>query len=407
MEVVYPRCAGLDVHLRTVVACVRIAEGKTHQQEVRTFPTTVMELGKLSDWLESHGVTHVVMESTGVYWQPVWQVLNGQFELTLANARHVKNVPGRKTDVNDAMWLADLMAHGLVRGSFVPPAEVQEARELTRTRTQLMREVAQHTQRIQKMLEKGNIKLSTVLTHVLGVTGRRIIRALIDGETDPEKLVSLRRGKIKASVDEMREALRGRLTEGQRVLLLVHLHQVEQLEKSVEVIERRLDEVLRPFRAQRELILTHPGVSGTIASIVQAEVGNDVGRFASAAHLVSWAGLCPGSDESAGRTRSSRIRQGNQWLKTALVQGAWAASRKKGSAVREQYQRLKAKRGAKKAIVAVAASMLTSLYYMLSRGVPYAAPVRTLDARTKQHATHRLVSRLKSLGFQVHLKPAA
>jgi len=403
----YPRCAGLDVHLRTVVACIRIAEGRTLRQEVRTFATTTSGLLALSDWLSAEGVTHVVMESTGVYWQPVWHVLEGTFELTLANARHVRNVPGRKTDVNDSMWLADLLAHGLVQGSFVPPAPIQEARDLTRTRTQLTREIAKHTQRIQKTLEKANIKLETVLTHVLGVTGRAIIRAIIEGQTDPDALLALRRGKIKATVDEMREALLGRPTESHRLLLRIHLHQIEELEKSIDLIEHRLEEVLRPFRREFELLLTIPGVSTTIASIILAEIGADMSRFPSSAHLVSWAGLCPGNDESAGKKRSTRLRKGDTWLKTALVQGAWAATRKKNSTLRAQYYRLKPRRGGKKAAVALAASMLTSAFHMLTRAVPYAEAAPITDPRRQKETAKRLVFRLKHLGFDVQIRPAA
>ena len=407
MEVLYPRCAGLDVHLKTVVACVRLVEGRSLHQEVRTFATTTSGLLALSDWLGSEGCTHVVMESTGVYWQPVWHVLEESFELTLANAHHVRNVPGRKTDVNDAMWLADLLAHGLVQGSFIPPEPIQEARDLTRTRTQLTRELARHTQRIQKTLEKANFKLETVLTHVLGVTGRAIIRAIIEGQTDPEALLALRRGKIKASIGEMREALRGRTTESHRLLLQIHLHQVEELEKSIAIIEQRLEEVLRPFRPEFDLLMTIPGVSVTIASIILAEIGADMSRFPSSVHLVSWAGLCPRSDESAGKKRSTRLKNGDTWLRTALVQAAWAATRKKDSTLRAQYYRIKARRGGKKSAIAVAASILTAAYHMLKRNLPYAEAAPVTNPRRKEQAARRLVFRLEHLGFDVQIRPAA
>lgn len=407
MRLIYKRCAGLDVHLKTVVACARICDGALFQQEVRTFRTTVAGLSALSDWLESFGVTHAVMESTGIYWQPVWHVLSPRIELMLSNAKHVKNLPGRKTDVNDATWLAELLAHGLVRGSFVPPPAIQEARDLTRTRSQLTREIGRHTQRIQKTLEKGNIKLTTVLTHVLGVTGRLILEALIAGETDVDRLLMLRRGRIKATSEEMREALRGYLTENHRFLLKAHLNHVEGLERTIQSIDARLEEVLRPFRASLDLLVTVPGVSHTVASIVIAEVGDDMTRFPTDAQIVSWGGLCPGNDESAGKKRSSRTRQGDTWLKTALVQAAWAATRKKDSALRAKYLRLKARRGAKKAIVAVAAELLRSIYYMLLRREPYKDRLPAPDVQHKQHTTRRLVSRLKNLGFEVQLRPAA
>jgi transposase len=408
VEVVHPRCAGLDVHQKTVVACARVVEGRTFRQEVKTFATTTAGLLQLSDWLSSQGCTHVVMESTGIYWKPVWYVLEGAFELLLANAGHVRNVPGRKTDVNDAMWLADLLAHGLIQGSFVPPTPIQEARDLTRTRTQLTREIAQHTQRIQKTLEQANIKLTEVLTHVLGATGRAILEALIAGQTDPDGLVQLRRGKLKASPDELRDALDGRVRDHHRFLLRLHLDQIDALEKAVQNIERRLEVVLAPFRSQLDLLMTIPGVSRATAFILLAEIGADMSHFPSSAHLVSWAGLCPRSDQSAGKHRSTRLRPGDTWLKTALVQSAWAASRKKESYLRAQYYRLKARRGGKKAVIAVAASMLTAAYYILLRDVPYQDLGPTFPDRQHKEATaRRLIARLRHLGLEVEIKSAA
>jgi transposase len=408
VEVIHPRCAGLDVHQKMVVACARVMEGRSLQQEVRTFSTTTAGLLQLSDFLSSHGCTHVVMESTGIYWKPVWHVLEGSFELVLANAGHVRNVPGRKTDVNDATWLADLLAHGLIRGSFVPPVPIQEARDLTRTRTQLNREIAQHTQRIQKTLEQANIKLTEVITHVLGVTGRAILEALIAGQSDPDALVQLRRGKLKASEQELREALDGRVRDHHRFLLRLHLDQIDALEKAVETVERRLEVVLSPFREKLELLTTIPGVSSTTAAILLAEIGPDMSQFHSSPHLVSWAGLCPRSDQSAGKRRSTHLRQGNTWLKTALVQSAWAAARKKDSYLRGQYYRLKARRGGKKAAVAVAASMLTAAFHILLRGVPYQDLGPTFpDRRHKEVTVRHLVSRLRNLGIDVEIKSAA
>ena len=408
MEVIHSRCAGLDVHQKTVVACARVVEGRSVQQDVRTFSTTTAGLLELSDWLSGHGCTHVVMESTGVYWKPVWYVLEGAFELVLANAGHVRNVPGRKSDVSDAMWLADLLAHGLIKGSFVPPTPIQEARDLTRTRTQLNREIAQHTQRIQKTLEQANVKLTEVITHVLGVTGRAILEALISGQSDPDGLLLLRRGKLKASEQELREALQGRVRDHHRFLLRLHLDQIDALEKAVQTIERRLEVVLSPFRSQLELLMTIPGVSRTTAFILLAEIGEDMSQFLSSSHLVSWAGLCPRSDQSAGKRRSTRLREGNIWLKTALVQSAWAAARTKDSYVRGQYYRLKARRGGKKAAVAVAASLLTAAYYILLRSVPYHDLGPTFPERRHKEATvRRLVSRLRNLGLQVEIKSAA
>ena len=408
MEVVHPRCAGLDVHKETVVACVRVIEGRRVQQQVRTFPTTTHELLRLSDWLTESGCTQVAMESTGVYWKPVWHVLEGSFELVLANAGAIRNVPGRKTDVNDAMWIADLLARGLIRGSFVPPTPVQELRDLTRTRTQLVREAARHTQRIQKTLEDANLKLAGLITDILGVTGRAILEALIAGETDLDALANLRRRGIKASHDELVEALRGSMRDHHRFLLRLHLRQIEALQQAVRDLEGRMEDLLRPFCRSTELLTTIPGVSETTARVLLAEIGFDMQRFPSAGHLVSWAGLCPRSDESAGKRRSTRLRPGNVWLKSTLVQAAWAATRAKDSGLRAQYLRLKSRRGPKKAVVAVAASMLTSAYFMLLRDVPYQdLGPSYLEPRHPEKTAKRLVRRLNDLGFEVELRRAA
>jgi transposase len=408
MEVVHSCCAGLDVHKDTVVACVRVLKGKRVEQEVRTFPTTTRELLRLSDWLTTVGCSHVAMESTGVYWKPVWHVLEGSFELILANATSIRNLPGRKTDVNDAMWIADLLAHGLIRGSFVPPRPVQELRDLTRTRTQLVRELARHAQRIQKTLEDANIKLTGLISDVLGATGRAILEALIAGETDLEALASLRRRGIRASRDELVEALRGSVRDHHRFLLQLHLRQIEALQQAVRDLEGRMETLLAPFCRQVELLITMPGVSATTARVLLAEIGFDMARFPSAGHLVSWAGLCPRSDQSAGKRRSNRLRNGDVWLKASLVQAAWAATRVKDSALRAQYLRLKSRRGAKKAIVAVAASMLASAYFMLQRNMPYHdLGLAYLDQRDPDRTAKRLVRRLHDLGFEVEIRRAA
>jgi len=340
MEVVHPRCAGLDVHKDEVVACARVAADGPVQQVVRRFETTTVGLMALCAWLESYGVTHVVMEATGVYWKPVWHVLEGTFELVLANAAHVRNVPGRKSDVNDATWLAELLAHGLVRGSFVPPTPIQEMRDLTRTRKQLVREVGQHTQRIQKTLEDANIKLSSVISDVVGVSGRAILRSIIAGEQDPEQLLHHASHRLKAPRVQLLEALRGHVRAHHRFLLQLHLEQIEALEKGIRGVEARLGEALAPFQVQAEVLKTIPGVSDTTAQTILAEIGVDMGRFPTAGHLISWAGLCPGMHESAGKRKSTRVRNGAPWLKTALVQAAWAATRTKDTYLHAQYLRL-------------------------------------------------------------------
>ncbi|WP_034177646.1 IS110 family transposase, partial [Burkholderia ambifaria] len=371
MQILYPRCAGLDVHKDIIVACVRCVSAPTHQ-EVRSFGSTTTGLLALSDWLTEHACTHVAMEATGVYWKPVWHILEGHFELILANAQHIRNVPGRKTDVNDAMWIADLLAHGLIRASFVPPAATQELRDLTRTRKQLVREIAQHCQRIQKVLEDANLKLGSVLSDVLGKSGRAMLLAIIAGEDDPERLAALAQGHARKKTAELREALHGRITAHHRTLLKLHLDIVLALEHTLAELDATLGKALAPIRQCVRLLTTMPGVSDVTAQVILAEVGADMTRFPDAGHLISWAGLCPGNDESAGKRRSTRVRKGGTWLKTTLVTAAWAAVRVRNSYLHVQFLRIKARRGSRKAILAVAASMLTAAYHMLRNGVEYA-----------------------------------
>jgi transposase len=407
MEVIYARCAGLDVHKETVVACVRIAAGGEVCRTVRTFGTTTASLIELGEWLEENGCTHVAMEATGVYWKPVWQVLSdGDLELILANAAQVKNVPGRKTDVNDASWLSELLAHGLVRASFVPGPEMQKLRGLLRTRKQLVREKASHVQRLQKTLEEANIKLESVLSDIMGSTGRAMIQALIDGETEPAKLAALAHPKVRASEATLREALRGRVKRHHRFLLRLHLQQINALEAGIAEIDREVDAGLDSFRDAVKQLSTIPGVSDLSAQVILSEIGTDMSRFATAAHLRSWAGLSPRNDESAGKRRSTRLRQGAPWLKAMLVQCAWAATRRKASYLHAQFARLRARRGPKKAICAVAASILTAVYHMLKDGTMYAdLGADHFQRRRPETQARRLVKRLADLGFSVELKP--
>jgi len=409
MEVLYTHCAGLDVHKDTVVACVRHMANGEVRREVRTFKTTTKELLALSDWLAGEGSTHIAMEATGVYWKPVWHVLSdGDFTLVLANAAHVKNVPGRKTDVNDAIWLADLLAHGLVRGSFVPDAPTQEMRNLLRTRKQFVRERSSHVQRIQKTLEDANIKLDSVISDIVGLSGRRMIEALIAGETDPATLAALAHRRIKASPAELEAALRGRVTEHHRFMLRLLLQHIDAIDAAITQIDQEVDGKVEPYRAAIALLTTIPGVSVLSAEIVLAEIGRDMSRFPTAGHLISWAGLCPKNDESAGKRRSTRMRKGAPWLKTTLVQCAWAASRRKASYLQAQFHRLRARRGAKKAIGALAASILTTVYHMLISGELYhdLGPDH-FDRRAKARQTSRLVTRLQNLGYAVQITPLA
>ena len=347
------------------------------------------------------------MEATGVYWRPVWHVLaDGDFTLVLANAAHVKNVPGRKTDVADATWLAELLAHGLVRASFVPDAPTQTLRALLRTRKQLVRERASHVQRLQKTLEDANLKLASVLADVTGTSGRAILEALVAGETEPATLAALANQRVRAPRGKLEEALRGRVTSHHRFLLRLHLRQVDALEAAVAEIDREVEAELEPFRAAVRLLSSIPGVSALSAEVIVAEIGTDMGRFPTAGHLLSWAGLCPRGDESAGKRRSTRLRHGAPWLKTTLVQCAWAATRKKASYLQAQFRRLRARRGPKKAICAVAASILTAAYHMLRDGTFYQdlGPDH-FDRRAKGDRTARLVKQLTALGYTV--KPPA
>lgn len=408
MEIIHHRCAGLDVHKDSVVVCFRqIADGHV-AREIRTFDTTTTALLDLSAWLQEKECSHVAMEATGVYWKPLWHLLEDNFSLVLGNAREIRNVPGRKSDVNDASWIADLLAHGLIRASFVPPMPVQELRDLTRTRKQLAREIVQHTQRIQKTLQTANIKLKSVLSDILGHSGRAILSALLKGETNSVSLAQLADTRVKASRAKIAEALRGKLTEHHRFLIRAELSIIDALSTMVGKLERRLDKLLSPLRAQVEQLATIPGVSTTTAQIILAEVGPNVSRFPRPEALRSWAGLCPRLDESAGKRKSTRTRSGNAWLKTALVQAAWAASRVKKTYLSAQFHRLKSRRGPKKAAVAVAASILTAAYCMLRDGTTYRDLGPThFNARHRSRTTKRLLQHLADLGVVVEVRQMA
>jgi transposase len=387
--------------------CVRIAlDAKiTYDQYIAS--TTTSGLLALDAWLTAHGCTHVAMEATGVYWRPVWHVLEDHFTLVLANAMHIRNVPGRKSDANDARRMADLLAHGLIRSSFIPPAPIQALRDLTRTRRQLGREVARHIQRVQKTLEDTSIKLTRVLTDIMGTSGRAILAAIIAGEADPDHLAALTRGRLKASRAELREALHGRVTEHHCFVIQLHLTQIDGLEGAIAAIDARIGDALGPVHAAVRLLATMPGLSETTARSLVAEIGTDMTRFPSPAHLVSWAGLCPRQDQSAGTTRSTRTRQSAPWLKPMLVNAAWSATRTTDSYLRAQFLRLKSRRGPKKAILAVASSMLTAAYIMLRDGVEYhdLGP-HHFEQRDKERMTKRLLERLRILGVTVQVTAA-
>jgi transposase len=346
------------------------------------------------------------MEATGVYWKPVWHVLEGHFELILANAAHVKNVPGRKTDVNDAMWLADLLAHGLIRASFVPPVAVQELRTLTRTRKQFVRERTAHAQRIDKVLEDANLKLGVVLSDILGKSGRAVLQAIVDGHAAPEYLASCIGTRVKASRTELLEALRGHVSAHQRFMLKLHLSHIDALDQAIAAIEKEVGLGLDTFRQAAKLLSTMPGLSAVGSNVVIAEIGLDMSRFTTPGHLLSWACMCPRNDESAGKRRSTRLRRGGKWLKTTMVQAAWAAIKVKGGYLQAQFHRLRARRGAKKAIIAVAASMLTAAWHMLRDGTEWHDLGAAHFDRTDAHRTAvRLVRRLQQIGYAVQLTP--
>jgi len=429
MEVIHQRVAGLDVHKATVVACVRLMSNRKVSRDCRTFATTTEGLLALLAWLTECRCTHVAMEATGVYWTPVWKILSeGAFELIVANPAHIKQVPGRKTDMNDAMWIADLLACGLIRASFVPDEAIQELRSLMRTRKQLVREQTRHVQRIHKTLEEANIKLDEIISDIVGVSGRRMIEAMIAGVRNPHQLAALAHRGIKASPKELYDALHGRLTEHHRFLLKLHLGQWDVLDAAIQNVDQEVDgriermdaatedAQLPPFRELILLLCSIPGVSVLSATTILAEIGRDMSRFPTAGHLVAWAGLCPGQNESAGKRKSSRLRKGAPWLKTMLVQCApafaggrlWAAKRQKNSYYAAQFQRLKSRRGPQKAICAVAASIITAVYHMLNNGTSHQdLGADYFDRRSPEARARRLVARLSRLGFEVRLQPLA
>ena len=404
MQVMNPRCAGVDLGKDIVVAAIRVQDAGGVTRECRTYGTTSRELLDLSSWLLSHGVTHVVMEATGSYWKSVWHLLEGQFELTLANPAHIRHLPGRKSDVNDATWMADLLAHGLIRSSFVPPAEIGALRELTRTRKQFVREVARHTQRIQKTLDVAGLKITGMITDILGVSGRAIVKALIAGEANPERLADLAHPRLQAKRERLVEALYGRLTEQQRRLMGMHLGLIEALEASIAQLDRDIEKAVDPFRTIVDRLKEFPGLSDTSVSAMLGEIGVDMSRFKTHRHLVSWARLCPRLDESAGKVHSTRTQKGAGWIKSLMIQAAWAAVRKKDSYLHAQFLRIRARRGGKKAIVAVAASILTAVYYVIRDGSPYIdLGPDYFHRHDRSKMARRFVARLRHLGYTVQI----
>jgi transposase len=409
MQVVYDRCAGLDVHKDTVVACALVCEsGAKVKKEVSTFGTMTKDLLRLSDWLAAHQVTHVAMESTGVYWKPIWGILEGNFELLLANAQHVKNVPGRKTDVKDAEWLADLLRHGLLRASFVPERPQRELRELTRYRTSLVREKAAEANRLAKTLEGANVKLGSVATDLLGVSARLMLAGLIAGEKDWEALADLAQGRLREKIPQLQRALEGSFGPHQRFLVARQLAHIDYLDGLIAEVSQEIEERLRPFAEDVERLDTIPGVGSETAEVIRAELGGRMEQFPTADHAASWAGVTPGNNESAGKRRNGRARKGNPALKTALVVAANAAARTKDTFLSAQYRRIKSHAGHKKAILAVAHSILIIAYHILKDKEPYHELGSSYhDERDRDRVQRRLVARLERLGNKVTLEPVA
>ena len=410
MQVIYQRCCGLDVHKRIIIACVLEWVGSGWEKEIRQFGTMTSDLLALSDWLVHEGCTHVAMESTGVYWKPVYNILEGQFELLVVNAQHLKAVPGRKTDVRDAEWIAELLAHGLLRGSFVPPPSVRELRDLTRYRTSLVRDRARTINRLQKVLEAANIKLANVVSDIDGVSARLMLEALVAGERDAQQLAGLAKGRLKDKRAQLVEALSGRLQPHQSFLIAEELAQIDYLDGAIERLNHQVEERLRPFEQEIGWLDTIPGVNRRTAEVLWAETGGDMSRFPSARHLASWAGMCPGNNESAGKRRSGRTRKGSPWLRHCLVEAAHGAAHTKNKYLSSQYHRIGARRGKKKAQVAVGHSILVIAYHLLTRKQPYSdLGANYFDERDRQAVTKRCVNRLQKLGFKVNLEklPAA
>ena len=409
MQTLVERGCGLDVHQATVVACLLIVlKNGQVQKQVRTFGTTTRELMGLREWLLSGGCTHVAMESTGVYWKPIYAILEGAFEIVVANAQHVKKVPGRKTDVKDAEWIADLLCHGLLRPSFVPPSPIRELRDLTRYRRKLVESRTAERNRLLKLLETANIKLASVATDVFGVSGLLMLHALVEGKATAQEMAELAKKQLRKKIPELQLALEGKVEEHHRFLLRVQLRRLQAVEEDLGILEQRIQEKLKPYAAQFTLLQEIPGIDETLAAAIIAELGVDMGVFENVSQLSSWAGVCPGNNESAGKRRSSRIPKGNVYLKTALVEAANSAAKAKGTYLRDKFYRLKARRGYKRAAVAVGHKILVAIYHMLSHQVCYNELGDVyLDKLNKHHVTRNLVNRLERLGYAVTLQQKA
>ena len=409
METIIERCCGLDVHQATVVACLLVGPaGKRAHKEVRTFPTFTRDLMALREWLREAGCTHVAMESTGVYWKPVYAVLEGDFELIVGNAHHIKNVPGRKTDVKDSEWLAELARHGLIARSFVPPKPIRELRDLLRYRRKLIDSRTAERNRLLKLLETANVKVSSVATDVFGKSGMLMLRALAGGETNSATMAELAQGVLKKKKAALQGALEGRVDDHHRFLLRMQLERLKRVDGDLGELDVYIDAKLEPYRTEQRALAAIPGIGALAAATILAEIGVDMTVFHSAHHLAAWAGVCPGNNESAGRRASGTTRKGNPHLRAALVEASLSVARKKGSYFRAKYYRLKARRGAKRAAMAVAHKLLVAIYRILADGTAYTdLGEGYLDSLSQKRTTRQLVHRLETMGFRVQLEAAA
>jgi transposase len=408
MDVIYSRCCGLDIHKKTVVAClISGAPGQPSQKEVRRFRTMTAELLLLADWLQAAGCTHVAMESTGVYWRPVYNLLEGLFTLLVVNAQHIKAVPGRKTDVKDAEWIAELLRHGLLRGSFIPSKPQRQLRELTRHRTTLVQDRARVINRLQAVLEDANIKLAAVVTDIRGVSARAMLEALIAGQRDVDALTELARGRLRTKRDQLAEALQGYFTSHHSFLVTEYLSQIDYFDDAIDRVSARIAQQLEAEQEAVALLDTIPGVSQRTAEILLAEIGTDMTRFPSAKHLASWAGMCPGNYESGGKRLNGKTRKGSRWLRQVLVEAAHVAAKTKGTYLAAQYRRIAARRGKKRALIALGHTILSIVYYVLARKQPYQdLGTAYFDQLEQLRVQQRLVHRLERMGYQVSLQPS-
>ena len=409
MEVLYTHCCGIDIHKKSITVCVLIREsGRREQKHLREFGTMTAEILACVDWLRQLGVTHVAMESTGVYWKPVWNLMEGQFELLLANATHIRNVPGRKTDVKDSEWIAQLLQHGLLKPSFVPGTGLRDLRELSRDRTSLVAERSRLKNRIQKILEEANIKLASVASDVLGKSGRAMLSAMVEGKQDSEQLAQLAQGTLRLKIPQLREALRGGVRPVHRFRLKQQLDRIDFIDKQIAELETEIERQNEPFEEAVTRLAEIPGFDRVTAWSVIAEIGINMEQFPSAQHLASWAGVCPGNNESAGKRLSGKTRKGSRWLRQKLCQSAWSASRAKKSYFAALFQRIAAKRGRKRAILAVSHALLVTCYYLLKRKCPFRdLGVQYFDRLNHDKLTGYFVKRLTRLGHTVKLEPSA